>query len=77
MVKPSIAKSFSSCKASRIISVRVSGDFVGGGGGGVAPTTHKNPYLELKGEVVKSALEGSNSCLFKIRLPADVIELWT
>ncbi|HZW03023.1 MAG TPA: hypothetical protein VFF68_03780 [Anaerolineaceae bacterium] len=32
---------------------------------------------KLEGEVLESALNGSNRCLFKIRLPADVIERWT
>jgi hypothetical protein len=32
---------------------------------------------KLEGEVVESALKGSNRCLFRIRLPEDVIERWT
>lgn len=32
---------------------------------------------KLEGEVVESALKGSNRCLFSIRLPDDVIERWT
>jgi hypothetical protein len=32
---------------------------------------------KLEGEVVESALKGSNRCLFKIRLPADVVDRWT
>lgn len=32
---------------------------------------------KLEGEVVESALKGSDRCLFKIRLPADVVERWT
>jgi hypothetical protein len=32
---------------------------------------------KLEGEVVESALKGSNRCLFKIKLPADVVEHWT
>lgn len=32
---------------------------------------------KLEGEVVESALKGSNRCLFRIKLPAGVIERWT
>ncbi len=32
---------------------------------------------KLEGEVVESALKGSSRCLFKIKLPADVLERWT
>ncbi len=32
---------------------------------------------KLEGEVVESALNGGNRCLFRIKLPADVLERWT
>ncbi len=32
---------------------------------------------KLEGEVVESALKGSNRCLFKIKLPADIVERYT
>ncbi len=32
---------------------------------------------KLEGEVLESALKGSNRCLFKIKLPEDIIARWT
>jgi len=32
---------------------------------------------KLEGEVVESALKGSDRCLFRIRLPEDIVKRWT
>ena len=32
---------------------------------------------KLEGEVVESALKGSDRCLFRIKLPDDLVERWT
>jgi hypothetical protein len=32
---------------------------------------------KLEGEVVESALNGDPRCLFRIKLPDDVLERWT
>lgn len=32
---------------------------------------------KLEGEVIESALKGSNRCLFRIKLPDDIVERWT
>ena len=32
---------------------------------------------KLEGEVVESGLKGSNRCLFRIRLPEEIVNRWT
>jgi hypothetical protein len=32
---------------------------------------------KLEGEVVESALQGSDRCLFRIKLPEDIVQHWT